>query len=380
MRKPTVLSSALTAFILVACACRVSVAASLSGSNLSWGDLSAWESSPARPPTPALARVLEVAKRSLHIDVQPIARFHLAGTLNKDPAHQQSDRAKQNFPQILDLAVCGRVAPEPWRERCLGSASSALLAWARTYRPGGNPVDDGYFAPLLQSVDLVESKLSSSDRNELLDWVRSFALAGDRFYAEAAPRGYAPKIDNIRFNNFMAWHVYIRALSNTVAADRPSLQETRSQLSEILTHTFVPGANGTIDGTTYDFVQRDSLHYHVYDLEPLVWMSLLTPSVIDRRDESLIDLGLNFLKPYFLGEKQHVEFEHSVSEFDFKRIRDDVNNPTFRMKPWNPSGARTLLFVARQIFPDIRPWTVTVVDEQYDPSIELFAHLRDTTP
>jgi len=354
----------------------MAMAASLPGSQLNWGNLAAWESSLPEPIPPSLARVLEVAKQSLTVEVQPIPEFHLAGTLNKDPAHQESDRAKQNFPQIFDLAVCARVAPVPLRDQCLAKASSALLAWANTYRPSGNPVDDSFFAPLLQSIDLIVGKINVNEKKTLLNWVRSFADAGDQFYAKAAPaRGYAPKINNIRFNNFMAWHLYIRALAGTICEDQFSLQETRAQLDEFLSHTFVAGENGALDGTTYDFAQRDSLHYHIYDLEALVWMALLTPSVLDQHADRLIDLGLNFLEPYYLGQKQHVEFKHSVSDFDFKRINEDANNPTFQMKPWDPREARILLLMARQVFPDIRPWTLNVVDEHYDPSIKLLGHI-----
>lgn len=358
------------------CHCPIAMAASLSGSHLSWGNLAAWETSLPDPPPPALSRVLDVAKQSLDIKVQPIPQFHLAGTLNKDPAHQESDRAKQNFPQIFDLAVCARLAPEPLRGQCLTKASSALLAWANIYQPSGNPVDDSFFAPLLQGVDLIASKVNANDRKKLLDWARSFAKAGDRFYDKAAPaRGYAPKINNIRFNNFMSWHLYMRALSGTICQDQPSLQETRSLLADFLNHTFVAGANGVLDGTTYDFVQRDSLHYHIYDLEALVWMSLLTPSVLNQSARSRVELGLNFIKTFYTGEREHVEFQHSVSDFDFKRINEDKNNPTFQMKSWDPKEARGLFLIARQVFPDIRSWTTNVVDERYDPSMKLLANL-----
>ncbi len=363
-------TSAVTATLSLAFVCPL-MAASASSSQLNWGYLTSWETAPPNPLPPELARVLNVGEQSLDIKIEPVPTFHLAGTLNKDPAHQESDRAKHNFAQIFDLAVCARTAPEPLRSQCRAKASFALLAWARTYQSSGNPVDDSFFLPIFQAVDLIIPVLSSADALTLRNWIRSFATAGDQFYAKKAPaRSYAPKINNIRINNFMAWHLLIRAMSGTICQDQNSLKQTHAMLVEFADQNFVPGENGTIDGTTYDFVQRDSLHYQVYDLEPLVWMALFTPKVIDQNTRERIDLGLNFIKPYYLGEKQHIEFQHTVSTFDVMRGNED-NNPVFKHKPWDTKEARSLFLVARQVFPDIHSWTENVVDEHYDPSIKL---------
>jgi len=345
--------------------------ASSSGSQLNWGRLTDWQNSLSNPCPSELARVLDEAKQSLDIKIQPIRAFHLAGTLNKDPAHQEADRAKQNFPKIFDLAIAARTSPEPLRSQCKAKAASALLAWARTYQPSGNPIDDSYFLPIFQAVDLMVPIMNHADAQTLLEWIDSFAVAGDQFYAQKAPSSrYAPKINNIRINNFMAWHLLMRAMSGTIRQDQNSVQQTRSMLVAFVNQTFLPGENGTIDGTTYDFVQRDALHYHIYLLEPLVWMTLFTPKVIDQRTRERIDLGLNLLKPYYLGEKQHIEFQHTVAAFDLKRIEEDKNR-TFQIKPWEPKEARTLFLMARQVFPDIQPWTENVVDEHYAPSIKI---------
>jgi hypothetical protein len=113
---------------------------------------------------------------------------------------------------------------------------------------------------------------------------------------------------------------------------------------------------------------------HVYLLEPLVWMTICTPNVVDHLTRERIDLGLNFLKPYYVGEKQHIEFQHTVAAFDVTRQKED-NNPTFQNKPWEPKKARTLLLMARQVFSDIQPWTENVVDEHNAPSIKLLRSL-----
>jgi len=55
---------------------------------------------------------------------------------------------------IFALAVASRTAAEPLRGMSLRTAAAALLAWAEVYRPTGNPIDGGFFLPLLQAADL----------------------------------------------------------------------------------------------------------------------------------------------------------------------------------------------------------------------------------
>lgn len=339
-------------------------------SQLNWGRLTAWEANPPEPPPPDLAHALHVAEQSLRMAVEPVRTLHLAGTLNKDPAHQESDRAKANFPQIFDLAVCTRAAAEPLRAKCAAKASSALLGWANTYQPTGNPVDESFMVPLIEASDLVLPVLSPSDREVLLDWIGAFAAAGDAFYAAQVPPGDdTSRINNLRVNNWMAWRLCIRGMASVIRQDKGAQEETRRMLSEFIRVDFLPGGNGE----TYDFEQRDSLHYHIFDLQALVSMVLFTPTLVDQQNRDSIDRGLNFIKPFYLGGQQHVEFQHTVNTFDVKRIQEDTNNAVMQTKPWDPREARVLFRLARTAFPDIRPWTQNVVDAHYDPSVRLLA-------
>lgn len=79
-----------------------------------------------------LGRVWQVAAESLELVARPIERFELAGTLNGRPRRLRSDEAKRPFPATVALALAGATA----------TAASALLAWARVYRPSGNPIDE----------------------------------------------------------------------------------------------------------------------------------------------------------------------------------------------------------------------------------------------
>lgn len=294
------------------------------GSRLAWGSLLSWQAGAAAAAPPALAAVLRRAQGALDAIIQPAAALHLAGTLNRDPAHQASDRAKASFPLIFDFAVCARTAAEPLRGQCLDKAKSALLAWAHVYRPSGNPIDERFFAPMLQAVDLLVPVLPSAPAGRLLAWARAFATAGDAFYASRPPN------DTARSNNWMSARLLVRALAATICDDRALQASTRDLLDAFVSRNFVPDGRGRIDGATFDFMQRDALEYHVADLWFLTQIALFAPAIATPRARALILDGLLFLKPFYLGERQHVEFLHTTVAFDVKRRDEDTNNPAFK--------------------------------------------------
>lgn len=335
---------------------------------LNWGLLAAFDLTRATRVPSDLARTWQLAQQSLGIVVQPIERFELAGTLNGHPGHARSDEAKRPFGDILALAVASRTAAEPLRSESLQTAAAALLAWARVYPPTGNPIDEWFFVPLLQAADLVAPALDAADRRDLLGWVSEFDLAAARFYGQKKDRNPA------RANNWMARRLLIRAIAATVGGLPSERAELPAQLHEFAARNYVAGPSGRRDGRTYDFVQRDALHYHIAAVQPLVEIMLCTPDVVPATVRTAVLSGLDFVRPYFLRHAPHIEFAGTTISFDLAR-RDD-GNPVFQQVPWDPAHGRVVLRLARAVFPEIRSWTEDIVDARYDPRIKLLAAIH----
>jgi hypothetical protein len=332
---------------------------------LEWGALAAFDLAHAARMPADLVRAWQVAQESLDLVARPIERFELAGTLNGHPGHVAADEAKRPFGAIFALAVASRTAAEPLRGASLRTASAALLAWVRVYRPTGNPIDEWFFVPLLQAADLIAPGLDTTSRAALLDWVAEFAVAGDAFFAAKRDRNPA------RSNNWMARRLLIRAVAATVAGLTAPRAELPGQLREFTGRNYIPGPSGHPDGRTYDFRQRDALHYHVAAVQPLVEIALYAPDLVDPGVRAATLSGLDFLRPYFLRQASHVEFAAATNSFDLAR-RDD-GNPVFQRKPWDPDHGRVVLRLARPAFPEIRAWTQDIVDARYDPRTKLLA-------
>ena len=115
----------------------------------------------------------------------------------------------------------------------------------------------------------------------------------------------------------------------------------------------------------YDFRQRDALHYHVYNLEAFVFAATFTPDVLEQTGRKAINAALDFLRPYFMGQKIHREFVCSSVRFDRERSAAGIEE--YHEIPWKPERARKLLRAARPVFPEINPWTAGLVDESPVP-------------
>jgi hypothetical protein len=331
---------------------------------LAWGPL-LQAAAPRRLPA-IVERAVAAGSAALDREILPASELRLAGTLNSDPAHQAADKVKATFPTLLNLALAARLGPDSAKGPALAKLSRILLAWSATYRPTGNPIDERFFLPLFLALDLVLPLLPDTEQVALRSWLRGFVSAGDRFYARR------PGSDLARRNNWMAARLLVRAVAGAIAGDAATRKETRRLLTQFGRVNFERDATGRLDGRTFDFRQRDALAYHVADLDFLVAILTFVPDVVDAEPRAHIERGLLFLKPYFLGEKEHIEFLHTTVSFDVKRRDQDPSNVGFQNQPWQPSQASSLLRLASLTFPDITSWTGPIVA---DPRTELLMAL-----
>ncbi len=305
-------------------------------------------------------RVVQVAEQQLGATITPVAHLRTEGNLSSDPAYRASVAATSQLNTVYNWATCARLADPPLADQCQAAATTAISAWTTTYQPSGNPIDENPLIPLLQSIDLMLPLLSPDQQAQALAWTAELGRQGESLFAGMSGG------DTRRINNWNSWHLALQGMVAAITADPALLERTRTAA-----HAQI-GQNVYADGSTYDFRERDALHYHVYDLQALVDLDLFT-SVLSADDEAAILSALQFLRPYFLGEQQHIEFANSPVAFD--RVRREAGDPSFAIAPWDPARARQLLRLARSRFPAIRAWSASVVDEQYSPRLKELAAL-----
>ena len=282
--------------------------------------------------------VKNLADKSLGETPNPIRRIVSEGRLHTDPEKKKSLAARRDLFKIealgLAYALLGKMSYGK-------KARDYVLAWARAYEPDGNPINETEFPRLMKAYDLTRALFSASDRSQVEPW---FLRMAERQRAGIKPSSTTSK------NNH---HSHRLKIIGHVAFLLPDSTLIGWVVDDAKRHLEV---NLNPDGSTFDFQQRDALHYHVYDLLPLVELATAADkNKIDlygytTRQQATLEKSIAFLIPYVTGEKEHREFVRSTVKFDAERSGSE--DPSIRVgETWDPRKAKPLFDVAGYFTP-----------------------------
>jgi hypothetical protein len=269
---------------------------------------------------------------------KPLAHLHTEGTLPHEGIYDQSVAAEQDLALMRDAALVWRATGD---DRYLRLVDRFLLAWASTYQPSFNPIDETHFDSMILAYDMTASALSVKTRNATAAFIAKLAN-GYVARVDAQPR---PLTGTYR-NNWESHRVKLVAMAAFTLDDRKLINAAQRLFVEQI------GANVTPDGATVDFAERDALHYVAYDLQPLVIAALAARRhnrnwLVQRaQNGASLQPALDWLVPYALGEKTHEEFVHSSVAFDAKRRAAGL--PGYSGQ-WDPMSAAELFHLAARL-------------------------------
>ncbi|MGN6652285.1 alginate lyase family protein [Trinickia sp.] len=287
---------------------------------------------------PAVQALIKNVAAQLNDQPKPLARLHTEGTLPHEGIYDQSVDAERDLELMRDAALVWRATGD---ERYLRLVDRFLLAWATTYQPSFNPIDETHFDSMILAYDMTASALPVKTRNAASAFITRLAN-GYLARVDAQPR---PLSGTYR-NNWESHRVKLVAMAAFTLDDRKLINAAQRLFVEQI------GTNVAPDGTTVDFTERDALHYVTYDLEPLVvaalaarrhnrnWLTLRAPN------GATLGVALDWLVPYALGEKTHEEFVHSSVPFDAKRRGAGL--PGYS-GPWDPKSSDELFHLAARL-------------------------------
>ncbi|HEY1267152.1 MAG TPA: alginate lyase family protein [Candidatus Binatia bacterium] len=326
--------------LLITAAQSIAAVSSSSRITLSGGQIAALkqtlESEPAA--AAAFAPVQKIADRALSETAQPIGKIVSEGRLHNDPEKARSLAARRDLFKIEALGYCYALTGKP----AYGAkAREFILAWGRVYESDGNPINETEFVRLMKGYDLTRELFSREERAEIDRWLLRMA---EKERTEIRPESSSAH------NNHMSHRLKI---IGHVAYLLPDAAQARWIAAEYRRHL---DRNLNPDGTTFDFHQHDALHYHVYDLLPLVELAIAADKNGGNfyRDVTpqgaTLERAIAFLIPYITGEKKHAEFVHSTVKFD--RERSAAGDPTIRVgTTWKPAEAGRLFDMAGYFTP-----------------------------
>jgi hypothetical protein len=291
----------------------------------------------------AKARFTELqkaAEAALADTPNPIDTIHTEGRLQGDPQKVATALAFRDMRKMYALALLYRTSGD---KKYLDKATEFLTAWSRRNVPNGDPIDDTNLDPAVEAYDLVKDNLSATDNKLITDWLAQTAQMEINKFRPGRESSY---------NN---WHSHrlkeigeIGFAINSKKYQQYAVDGMREQIAKNL----LP------DGSSVDFKLRDALHYHVYDLEPLLKLAIILKRATgvdyytyESPAQTSIKKSVEWLLPYVTGEKTHGEFVNSTVAFDKKRAangeKDYVAGSLF-----NPKNGMGTMLLTEYFFPD----------------------------
>jgi hypothetical protein len=255
----------------------------------------------------------QIADEAMLEDPNPIDTLRTEGLLQGDPRKAATWAALGDMRKMYALALAYRVTG---RRAYLNKTVVYLFDWASTNIPRGDPIDDTNLDPAIEAYDMIKHNLAYGENKRISNWLKRTAQAElDAPYNQPG-RGTAT-------NN---WHSHRLKIVGEVAYAIRDLALERYCVTELKAQI---GRNLHADGASDDFVTRDALHYHVYDLEPLLKLSIVLQRAtgvdyyrFEAPSGSSIKKSVDWLLPYLDGRKTHGEFVNSTVEFDRKRAQN----------------------------------------------------------
>jgi hypothetical protein len=285
----------------------------------------------AEADTPVAQKALADANGHLSTEPHPMARLHTEGTLPHQGIRDQSIEAERDFQVMADLGFAFRFTGD---RRYLDAEARYLSAWSSTYQPSLNPIDETRFDTVFIAFDLTRDALPAPVQSQVLALFRTMATGYLNWWDANAKKDPA---------NWSSHRIKLMTLSAYELNDATLIHRAAAAFRAQIAQNIRP------DGEVVDFKKRDALHYVTYDLEPLTTAALAAK--MHGQDwfhtaatgSPSVEMGINWLLPFALGQKTHEEFVHSGVGFDAARARAGEQGYSGQ---WHPAASVELLALA----------------------------------
>lgn len=226
--------------------------------------------------------------------------------------------------------------------RGIDTLKKKILNTVENHVPTGNPITECNVYFLCDAFRKISSAFSPEECKKIKEWAVAIASALLKSYDE----GF--RIEN----NFQSHRIHIVSCIGYTFNQRVFVLWAYRAWSKQIETNLRP------NGSSLDFEERDSLTYHVFNLQALVFtIKYLSPyfprfnfyNYASPKNTSL-KKSVDFLKPYIKGERQNIMFVNTKYASD-KQIQVNLLG-----KPWDRFNARNLILKCKE----------------YDPSLEEF--------
>ncbi|MDI3320045.1 alginate lyase family protein [Pinibacter soli] len=281
------------------------------------------------------------ANAALNESPNPIDTIRSEGLLQGDPKKTATQNALKDMPKIYALSLVYKINGD---KKYLAKAIEYFKAWATKTTPNGDPIDDTNLDRAIEGYDLIKEDIKGSDAAVIKEWWRK---TGE---LEITAKYNNPE----RMTSKNNWNAHRLKIIGEIAWSINDEHLKQYAIEGFKKHLEV---NLKADGSSIDFEERDALHYHVYDLEPLIKLCIVLRRATNTDYYSFtspsgtsVEKSVTWLLPYVTGEKTHGEYTNSKVEFDRKRAAN--NEGGFKIgAPFDPKHGVNVLLLAAYFHP-----------------------------
>ncbi len=236
---------------------------------------------------------------------QPLARIDYEGLVNTDAKRIATVAKLREMDDVAVLVRDWQVSGDPRAEETL---RDFLTAWAATYRPTGNDVNENKLYPLLVAYHHLRGTFEPGDRERIDAWLRSLGELHARAVAEST-----------HFSNRYTKHVRLLSLIGGILDENAWRRSAEEGLKRFVS------ASLRADGTSLDLETRDTLTYHASALRPVIELAMLSGEDgaglyrWESPEGGSIAKSVDYLVPYAMGEKTREEWTNSRVDLDRRR-------------------------------------------------------------
>jgi len=248
----------------------------------------------------------------------PIDTIRTEGLLKGNPKKEKTQFSLADMNKMFSLALQYRLTED---KKYLDKSILFLKAWAEKNHPNGDPIDDTNLDKAIEAYDLIKNHIPADTKKLIDQWLLATAWAEINSKRMKAGRATA-------INNWNAHRLKVVGEIGYVLNHKELINWTIENLKSHI------NINLYADGTSLDFKERDAMHYHIYDLEPMLRLAIIINRAegenfytYDSANGSSIKRSVEWLIPYIKGEKQHEEYVNTTVKFDRDRAKN--NEPGF---------------------------------------------------
>jgi hypothetical protein len=282
------------------------------------------------------APVFTTAEQAMDEPPSPVAVLQIQDLIPTDPRVRASAGFYRDGARVESLGYAYAATGQP---RFSERAARYLEAWAQVNQPDGRPINETEISRFARGFSLVRETLSPSARALIERWLARMATAEINTFG----REYGQDSDIVKIGNHHSHRLKVVGMIGYALDDKRFIQYSENGYRKQI------GDNLRPDGSSVDFHHRDALHYHVYNVLPLLELAIAA----DKHGVALhayrassgasLERSIAFLLPYVREEKVHREFVRSPVPLDHQRAAAGI--PGFQ-GPWDPRRGAVLLEMA----------------------------------